>query len=87
MVIDEDELYEAYWIERGNCYNAYRGWPKFGKITRKSDKKTLMQRRVFIKNQSEEVIKGLITEAMVLQLCNHENIISSPHICKTIKRM
>lgn len=83
IVIDEKQFYKTYWIEdsfvRGrNC--------KYRKVTRKSDKKVWGLKMVKKAGKSLQDIKAIKTAAMVKSLCNHENIVSSPHYCETKKR-
>ena len=83
--ISERDFYKKYWIEAGKIGEG--AFARVRKITRKSDKAVFALKMIKKKGKSSEDIAALQREILVLQKCDHENIVRLGDWCDTKKRI
>merc|ERR1711933_159570 len=83
--ISERDFYKKYWIEAGKIGEG--AFARVRKITRKSDKAVFALKMIKKKGKSVEDIAALQREILVLQKCDHENIVRLGDWCDTKKRI
>lgn len=83
--ISERDFYKKYWIEAGKIGEG--AFARVRKITRKSDKAVFALKMIKKKGKSDEDIAALQREILVLQKCDHENIVRLGDWCDTKKRI
>jgi len=83
--ISERDFYKKYWIEAGKIGEG--AFARVRKITRKSDKAVFALKMIKKKGKSQEDIAALQREILVLQKCDHENIVRLGDWCDTKKRI
>ena len=83
--ISERDFYKKYWIEAGKIGEG--AFARVRKITRKSDKAVFALKMIKKKGKSMEDIAALQREILVLQKCDHENVVKLGDWCDTKKRI
>ena len=83
--ISERDFYKKYWIEAGKIGEG--AFARVRKITRKSDKAVFALKMIKKKGKSSEDIAALQREILVLQKCDHPNIVRLGDWCDTKKRI
>lgn len=83
--ISERDFYKKYWIEAGKIGEG--AFARVRKITRKSDKAVFALKMIKKKGKSSEDIAALQREILVLQKCDHDNIVRLGDWCDTKKRI
>merc|ERR1712087_1032721 len=83
--ISERDFYKKYWIEAGKIGEG--AFARVRKITRKSDKAVFALKMIKKKGKSVEDIAALQREILVLQKCDHQNVVKLGDWCDTKKRI
>ena len=80
----EKQFWKSYQIEPtlGCC-----GWRGLKKITRKCDNISFSLKLMKKAGKTQQHINAFYTEALILQLCNHQNLVSFHGYCETKKRI